>query len=189
MRPLLRPLGLLALAFLASAAAAGSPFRLGSDPVLGGGEYSTGGGITVAVELRDWNGRTGLCGVWAESEQLTVFLRHKGKEVLAKGSIALGREVLTHNLNFLRQVAPRSDYAAVPAGCVVLDRAWQPADAAKPLSVRLPRREFRFGGVGRGNGGPRFTFRDKGRVNPAMGAGSLLPRSWTSFDLVPTPSE
>lgn len=175
------------LAGLAGAATASdTPFRLGPDPVLGGGEYSTGGGITVAVDLREMQGRTGLCGAWAESERLTAYLRGSGREILAKGSIALGGEVLTYNFNFLRKIAPRESYAGAPAGCVRLKRAWQPGDASKPLDIRIPRRWLRFGNPGRDSGGFQVRFRDTGRVNPAMEPGSLLPKSWTSIPLVPS---
>ena len=154
----MRPLRLivpLALALTCSAAAAGSTVKLGPSPVLGGGEYSTGGGVTVAVELRNWAGKTGLCGVWAESERLTAYVRHKGNVVLRKGSIALGNEVLTHNLN---------------AG-----------DANRRLEVRIPRQELHFDRNGTKGGGLRVTFRDKGNPNPALTSGSLIPKKWTSF--------
>ena len=180
----MRPLRLivpLALALTCSAAAAGSTVKLGPSPVLGGGEYSTGGGVTVAVELRNWAGKTGLCGVWAESERLTAYVRHKGNVVLRKGSIALGNEVLTHNLNFLEQVAPSQSYAGAPAGCVRLSRDWRAGDANRRLMVRIPRQELHFDRNGTKGGGLRVTFRDKGNPNPALSSGSLIPKKWTSF--------
>lgn len=189
MRPLPRLLTALALALTASAtqsaAQAGEAVRLGPSPVLGGGEYSTGGGVTVAVELRNRAGRTGLCGVWAESERLTVYVRRKGWRVLQKGTITLDGRVLTHNLNFLNQVAPAASYAGAPAGCVRLDRPWRAGDEARKLEIRIPRQDLHFDSNGRKSGGLRITFRDTGKVNPALGAGSLLPKSWTSFDLAP----
>lgn len=171
----------LALAFASTAATAGTTVGLGPAPSLGGGEYSTGGGVTVAVEMRNWSGKTGLCGVWAESERLTAYVRHKGDDVLEKGSIALGGEVLTYNLDFLQQVAPSQSYAGAPAGCVRLSRDWRPSDANRPLEVRIPRQDLRFGGNGTRGGGLRVTFRDTGHANPALTAGSVLPRKWTSF--------
>ncbi|MBS4009756.1 MAG: hypothetical protein KGZ72_03265, partial [Roseovarius sp.] len=38
--------------------------RLGADPVLSGGSYSSGGGLTVAADIREQQGRVLLCGVW-----------------------------------------------------------------------------------------------------------------------------
>jgi len=182
MRPFVRWLGGLcaALAVAAPAARAGGIARLGPDPVLGGGVYSTGGGITVAVEMRNMGGRTGLCGVWAQSEQLTVYVRRAGRRVLSKGSIALDGRILTSNLDFLRRVAPAPGYAGAPAGCVRLDRPWRPGDAARRPEVWIPRQLVYFDSNGRRGGGPRITFRDKGHPNPAMGAGSLLPPHWTT---------
>lgn len=171
----------LALALACTAAAAGTTVKLGPSPVLGGGEYSTGGGVTVAVELRNWSGKTGLCGVWAESERLTAYVRHKGDRVLQKGSIALGNEVLTYNLNFLRQVAPSQSYAGAPAGCVRLSRDWRAGDADRQLKVRIPRQDLQLDSNGTRGGGLRVTFRDTGHANPALTSGSLLPKKWTSF--------
>lgn len=190
MRAFPRLVAVVAAVLASGATAAEGPFRLGPDPVLGGGEYSVGGGITVAVELRRSGGDTVLCGAWAQSEQLTALLSDKGNEILAKGKITLGAEVLTHNLNFLRRIAPRPGYAGAPAGCVRLDRAWRAGDAARPLKVRIPRRELRVGGgVGRAGGGAHYTFRDTGKLNPAMGAGGVLPARWTRFHLTPTRSQ
>lgn len=177
---LVRPLfPVLALILCLTAAQAAAPIKLGPDPVLGGGEYSTGGGVTVAVELRNMAGKTGLCGVWAESERLTAYVRHKGGKVLAKGSIALGGEVLTHDLGFLNRVAPAASYAGAPAGCVRLDRPWQPGDANRRLEVRLPRQEMHFGRHGRRGGGLKITFGPSESVNPALLSGSVLPSAWT----------
>ena len=118
MRPFHRlAAGLAATLLAAPAPQAGANPRLGPDPVLGGGEYSTGGGLTVAVELREMNGRTGLCGVWAQSRRLTVYVRRAGHCVLSKGTIALDDRVLTHDLGFLKRVAPAHSYAGAPAGC------------------------------------------------------------------------
>ncbi|MEQ8897901.1 MAG: hypothetical protein RID23_12490 [Roseovarius sp.] len=180
MRPL-RLISTLAILIAGTAAIAGTPAKLGPAPVLGGGEYSTGGGVTVAIELRNWAGKTGLCGIWAESERLTAYVRHKGNVVLAKGSIALGNEVLTYNLNFLQQVAPSQSYAGAPAGCVRLNRDWRASDANRRLEVRIPRQELHFGRSGTRGGGLRVTFRDTGHANPALTSGSLLPKKWTSF--------
>ena len=189
MRHITRFFATLCLALAAGTASAGTTVKLGPNPVLGGGEYSTGGGITVAVELRNWAGKTGLCGVWAESEQLTAYVRRKGGRILAKGSIALDGQVLTHNLNFLEQVAPSQSYAGTPAGCVRLDRPWKASDAGAKLRVRLPRQQLLFGRNGRQSGGLRIRFGPSEHANPALSSGSVLPKRWTSFDLTPTISD
>ena len=156
--------------------------RLGPAPVLGGGSYSTGGGITVAVELRPIDGHMGLCGVWAQSRQLPVVIRHKAHDVLAKGTIVLDGRILTYNFDFLRQVDPAKSYAGALAGCVKLARPWRAGAAAGRLEIRIPRqlvyfddRDWKHGG-----GGLRITFRDKGLPNPALDKGSLLPSDWTN---------
>lgn len=179
MRPVRPLLAILALLLGLTAAQAASPVKLGPHPVLGGGEYSTGGGVTVAVELRNLGGKTGLCGVWAESARLTAYVRHKGGKVLAKGSIALAGQVLTYDLGFLNQVAPAPSYAGAPAGCVRLDRPWRAGDDNRQLEVRLPRQEMQFGRSGRQGGGLRITFGPSESANPALLSGSVLPSEWT----------
>ncbi len=152
---------------------------LGAGHILAGGEYSTGGGITVAVELRNLSGETGLCGIWAESERLPAYVRHDRGGILAKGSIALNGQVLTHDLDFLNQVPPSVSYVGAPAGCIRLDRPWRDSDAKGRLEIRLPRRELRFGGGDDRGGGIRIRFTRSNRANPALTDGSVLPASWT----------
>jgi len=156
--------------------------RLGPAPVLGGGSYSTGGGITVAVELRQINGHLGLCGVWAESRQLAAVVKHRAKDVLSKGTIVLDGRILTQNFDFLRQVAPAKSYAGDLAGCVELAMPWSAEAAAGHLEIRIPRQLVYFDDNewNDDGGGPRVTFRDKGLPNPALGKGSLLPSEWTN---------
>jgi len=178
-----RALAVLALGLAATSAPAAPGTTLGPDPVLGGGEYSTGGGITLAVELRNLAGKTGICGIWAQSKRLTAYVRHEGPRMLSKGSIALDGRVLTHDLGFLNRVEPAASYAGAPAGCLRLDRPWRAGDAHRRPELRLPRQELMLANGGRKSGGPRITFRPRPGENPAMTAGSLLPESWTSHDL------
>ena len=166
-------------AFAGHAGQTGDAIALGPDPVISGGDYSTGGGITVALELREIGGRTGICGAWAQSERLTAYVRGKGREVLSKGKVLLGGSVLHHDLRFLRRVAPAESYAGAPANCIRTARPWAGAAGRMPR-VRIPRQlvvlERSSGG-----GGLEIRFRQSDGTNPAMKAGSLLPARWTTF--------
>lgn len=113
--------------------------RLASDPVLSGGTYNTGGGLTVAVDVREAQGRTMVCGVWAESAQQSVLSLHKAKEVLDTGAVRLGRETLVRGLRFMAEVPPMADYGGQEAQCAVLARPWQPGDAGRRVAIDLPR--------------------------------------------------
>ena len=113
--------------------------RLGAAPVLSGGSYSTGGGITVAVDVRERQGKTMVCGVWAQSDQQSILTKHKAKGVLDTGAVGLGGETLVRGLRFMQEVPPMADYGGQEAGCAALARPWQPGDAARRVDIRLPR--------------------------------------------------
>lgn len=110
--------------------------RLGNDPVLSGGSYDSGGGLTVAVDLQENQGRTMVCGVWAQSDQQSILTKGKAKGVLDTGSVAIGRDTVVRGLRFMKEVPPLADYGHQQAGCLMIDRAWQPGLRA---DVRLPR--------------------------------------------------
>lgn len=113
--------------------------RLGPDPVLSGGTYTSGGGITVAVDLRESNGRTLVCGVWAQSRQQSVLTNGVEPRLLGSGSVVLGREVLLRGLLFMREVPPMADYAGQEAGCVLSARPWVAGDENRRPAIRIPR--------------------------------------------------
>lgn len=113
--------------------------QLGSDPVLSGGTYSTGGGLTVAADIREYEGRTLVCGIWAQSEQQSILSKGKARGVVASGSIAVGGQTVVRGLDFMPEVPPMSDYAGQEAGCTLTDRPWQPRDASAAPEIRIPR--------------------------------------------------
>lgn len=112
---------------------------LGASPVLDGGSFSSGGGLTVAVQLVPIGGQTGLCGVWAESERQSVLSKGKAKDVMHTGSAYLDGHVLHRDLAFMRKVPPTDSYAGQEANCIATDRPWQPGDADKTVQIRIPR--------------------------------------------------
>ncbi len=127
------------LAACSTATGAQTVAQLGADPVLSGGSYDSGGGITVAVGLREYQGRTAVCGVWAQSDQQSVLTLRKAKEVLDTGAVALGGETLVRGLRFMAEVPPMADYGGQEGRCAVIARPWQPGDAARRPVIRIPR--------------------------------------------------
>ena len=107
--------------------------------MLSGGSYSTGGGITVAVDVRERQGKTMVCGVWAQSDQQSILTKHKAKGVLDSGAVSLGGETLVRGLRFMEEVPPMAAYGGQEAGCAVVPRPWQPGDAGRRAVIRLPR--------------------------------------------------
>ncbi|HKL65809.1 MAG TPA: hypothetical protein VJ886_06845 [Roseovarius sp.] len=130
----------LAMAGLLAACTAAAPppptvARLGAGPVVSGGTYDSGGGITVAVDLRERDGRTMVCGVWAESAQQSILTKNKAKGVLDTGAVTAGGETLVRGLRFLAEVPPMADYGGQEGHCAMTSRPWQPGDA----QIRIPR--------------------------------------------------
>lgn len=113
--------------------------RLSDSPIVSGGVYSSGGGLSVAVDLRESDGRTLACGVWAQSRQQSILTKNKARRVINTGAIFLGRERVVQNFLFMKEVAPAQSYSGQEAGCVILDRPWSAADAARTPLVRIPR--------------------------------------------------
>jgi hypothetical protein len=113
--------------------------RLGPDPVLSGGSYSSGGGLTLAVEAREQAGHTLVCGVWAQSRQQAVMTRGVAPKVLGTGSVYMGDEAAVRGLTFMREVPPAADYGGLEAPCVLSERRWQPGDETRRAVIRIPR--------------------------------------------------
>lgn len=138
----LAALGLAGLAACSPNMPAGKA-TLGPDPALGGGFFTSPGGLTVAVDARNIGGRTGICGVWAESESQSVMTRNAGPRILASGGVTLGGETVAQGLGFLRKVAPATSYAGLDANCITTGRVWRAGDENRPLRVQLPRQIVR----------------------------------------------
>lgn len=113
--------------------------RLSTSPILAGGTYDSGGGITVAADVLERDGRVTVCGVWAQSEQQSVLSKGVEPRVLGTGSVHLGDSAVVRGLGFMTEVAPAPSYGGAMASCVQTERAWTEADAAKPVTIRIPR--------------------------------------------------
>ncbi|WP_294611431.1 hypothetical protein [Roseovarius sp.] len=138
---------------------------LGPDPVVFEGRYDSGGGIAVATDIREHNGKTMVCGVWSQSDDQASITRGAKTEVLGAGSINLEGKALMRGLGRLNEVADAADYGGAPASCILTDRDWKRGDEGLRPTVRFPRKEIyidaedvgsdmvRFAPVVPGNGG------------------------------------
>jgi hypothetical protein len=114
--------------------------RFRSEPILDGGSFTTGGGLTTAVELQERDGKTAICGVWAESRSQSVLTKFKAQQnVIPSGSVFLGKQRLVQNLLFLNKVEPMEDYSGQKVNCVLTSRPWQAGDENRQPKVRIPR--------------------------------------------------
>lgn len=111
---------------------------LGANPVVDGGTFSSGGGLTVAAELRESAGNTAVCGVWAQSERQSVLTKFKAARVIETGSIAVDGETVVRGLQFMPEVAPVGTYAGMQAACVRTERAWSAGDRQAQVDIRIP---------------------------------------------------
>ncbi len=155
-------LGLLGLVACTTNTPAGTA-TLGPDPVVGGGTYSSPGGLSVALDVQNIGGKTGVCGVWAQSDSQSVMTRGKARQVIGSGAVVLNGQTLVHGLTFLREVAPAKSYSGQTGNCVVSERVWSAQDAAHRAQIIIPRQvvykdiDEEFGG-----GGIVVTFRPGG---------------------------
>ncbi|MFD1157257.1 hypothetical protein [Roseovarius aestuarii] len=113
--------------------------QLGDDPVVDGGTYTSGGGLTIAADIRENDGHTLLCGAWAESAEQSILTKGKSRDVVASGAAYLGRERIAQNLLFMARVAPTADYGGSVANCRLVEREWRLTDHAKAITIRIPR--------------------------------------------------
>lgn len=135
-------IGLTGLAACSPNLPAGSA-TLGPNPALGGGTFTSPGGLTVAVDARNIGGRTGICGVWAESINQSVMTRNSGPKILASGGVSMDGEGVAQGLGFLKKVAPATSYAGLDANCITTERPWRAGDETRELKIHLPRQIVR----------------------------------------------
>lgn len=111
---------------------------LGPSPVMSGGTYSSGGGITVATELRNLNGLTAICGAWSESDRQSELTRNSAGPILQTATVRIGGKRVHQNLTSLRKVSPLANYGGNAADCIVTRRAWMATDTALGHTVVIP---------------------------------------------------
>lgn len=155
--PLLAAL-ILGLTGMAQAQAAQAQTLLSEGVTLAHGSFTSGGGMTIAAELRPTAaGGTALCGVWAESASLSSYTIGEARRILQLASVSVGGRTILRDLGFMPQVPPRLDYAGASARCVPTALAWR---EGRVPEIFMPRQQ-----ISSANGGgsdPAISFRQTG---------------------------
>lgn len=112
--------------------------KLGDAPTVTGGTFTTGGGVTVAADIREKDGRVLLCGVWAQSDQQSILTKGRARDVVTRGWVYLGDVPLAREIAFMREVPPAADYAGSEASCRLTDQPWPGTGAMTQLRLRIP---------------------------------------------------
>jgi hypothetical protein len=135
---------------------------VGPGYATGGGEWGTGGGITIAVRAFERGGVTVVCGAWATDRQsaLTIALN---ENVIETGSVYLGAVRVVQNLAFMAPARYAQNLSGAQANCVASGEPWQPAFAAAEPRVRIPSLSFPIDS----DSGQRVNFRETARPGAA----------------------
>lgn len=166
----------LSLALIISLAGMAQAQTLLSERVtLAHGSFTSGGGLTIAAELRPTAaGGTALCGVWAESAGQSSYTVGEARRIVRLASVSIDGRRVTQNLGFLPQVAPQLDYAGQPARCRALDLPWR---EGRVPEIFIPRQQI--SSAKGGGSDPTISFRQTGTgaMNPALEVVPLLVRN------------
>lgn len=162
-----------ATAFLAGCMLAPDPAgtdRIAPGYASGGGEWSSGGGITAVARVFEREGRTIVCGAWMMDQQSALSVNYN-EDVMAVASVFAGGARVSGNLSFMRRLEWRDNLTGAQANCVVSSVPWQQGMAETPVLLRFPRISFgdRAGSIGGRFGlfsGDTVTFREGPRPNP-----------------------
>ena len=119
---------------------------VGTDPIdsrysVGGGEWNSGGGITIVARAFERNGVAVICGAWTMDRQ-SGMTSELNNDVLAAGSVFLDGDRAVQNLSFMRRVPYSDNIAGEQANCVATGLSWKADYTASPARVRLPRMVF-----------------------------------------------
>ena len=136
-----RFLSLVAAAVLLAGCSSYSQFgteSVGPGYAVGGGEWSSGGGITTVARVFERDGRTAVCGAWTTDPQSAISEMHNDG-VIEAGSISIGGRRLVQNLSFMPRVRYAENIAGAPANCVVTSVPWQPEYATMAPRMSFPR--------------------------------------------------
>ena len=152
---------------------------------LAHGSYSSGGGITIAADLRPKDGRTALCGTWAQSTDQSSYTKGTARAIVQLASVYVDGQRIYQDLGFMPQTAPRLDYAGAPARCVLTDLPWR---AGRIPEVFLPRQQISHSAGG--GSSPKISFRQTGTgaVGHGLEVVPFLTRNSRLVRLAPRPS-
>lgn len=107
----------------------------------GGGEWSSGGGITAVARVFERGGVTVVCGAWTTDRQsaLSALLN---EDVIAAASVYVGETRVAQNLGFMARTAYSGNIAGAQANCLASPKRWSQAFATTAPRFRFPRMVF-----------------------------------------------
>ncbi len=132
--------------------------------VTGGGEWNSGGGITVVARAFERGGATVVCGVWTTDRQ-SVLTIHLNEDVMEAASVFIGNKRVVHGLRFMARVPYSGNISGAQANCVASSVPWRAEFAEKGPRLRFPRIAYPPDGGDEetGGGGDSLTFRQTPR--------------------------
>ena len=103
---------------------------------------STGGAITVAAMVANYQGQALICGFWAQTQNLSGTARKTRilKKAMETSSVRIKNRTLAHNLIFMNEVSEEDFAIGVQANCKRSKVKWNPSMTNKLLEIRVPRR-------------------------------------------------
>ena len=108
---------------------------------VGGGEWDSGGGITIVARAFERNGVTVICGAWTMDRQSALSTLWND-DVMEAGSVFLDGDRAVQNLSFMRRVPYSDNIAGDQANCVATGLPWKADYVVVPARVRMPRMVF-----------------------------------------------
>lgn len=136
-----RFLSLAAAALLVAGCTGYSQFgteNVGPGYAVGGGDWSSGGGITTVARVFERDGRTAVCGAWTADRQSALTLEFNNG-VIEAASISIDGRRLVQNLSFMPRVRYAEDITGAQANCVVTSVPWQAEYATMAPRMNFPR--------------------------------------------------
>ncbi len=169
----MRAIAVVCLLILASCAERPAPAgtdTIGPGYAVGGGEWSSGGGITAVANVVERDGRAAVCGVWMTDQQSALSSNYN-EDVIYTGAVYAGPTHLISNLAFMPRLAWRERLTGQAANCVLTGVPWSNDLGARRVHLRFPRLTFGDrSGIGRTSIGPfsgsTTTFREGPRPDP-----------------------
>ncbi|MBK0399920.1 hypothetical protein H0I76_12030 [Limibaculum sp. M0105] len=143
------------------------------DFAVGGGEWSSGGGITAVGKVVDRQGEVVACGAWTTDRQSALSIL-RNEDVIRAGALFVGGRRVVGNLGFMLRYEESARLLGRPASCVRTGLRWDPGYGTAETAFRFPRLTFAGGGgigrigvpaVGLGSG-DTITFRQGPRPSP-----------------------
>ena len=137
---------------------------VGPGYATGGGEWNSGGGITVVARAFERGGATVVCGAWATDRQSVLSL-HMNRDVMQTASVYIGRTRIVQNLDFMARLPYSDNISGAQANCVASSVPWRAEFAENGPRLRFPRVAYPGGGgdVESGGGGSPLIFRETTR--------------------------